>query len=346
MEAVSLVEKRKFDYVSVRTPVPAENEVLIRIKAVGICYTDVEMFNGTQPYFAMGLAHFPVILGHEWSGEIVEAGRNVTRFRTGDRVTGDVSIGCGQCRFCMTGFYNLCTIKQEVGLCRGKDGAFAQFLTMPERHVYLLPTCVSYEEGAGVEPAATAVKAISKAGLSAGDTVLVSGDGTIGLLAVQAARAFGAGNVIVSGSSQMKLKLALELGADVAVDVTKDSAIDVCKDETGGLGVDFAIEAAGQIPALRDCIKAVRMGGKLCVIGVYEQPYPDFPAAELVVRDITLYGSIASPNAFPATLGLFENGRIRTRPLITHEFKLSQASEAIGLMEDKSTERIKILLRP
>lgn len=346
MNAVSLVAKRKFDCVSIQTPAPADNEVLIRVKAVGICYTDVEMFNGTQPYFAMGLAHFPVILGHEWSGEIVETGRDAKRFCVGERVTGDVSIGCGQCRFCMTGSYNLCVVKQEVGLCRGKDGAFAEFLTMPERHVYALPKSVSYEEGAGVEPAATCVKAISKAGLSPGDSVLVTGDGTIGLLAVQAAKAFGAGLVIVSGNTQMKLKLARELGADIAVDVSKDNAVDVCKDATGGLGVDFAIEAAGQIPALRDCIRCVRMGGKLCVIGVYETPYPDFPAAELVVRDITFYGSIASPNAFPGTLRFLERGSIRTRPLITHEFKLSDARQAFEVMEQRSAERIKVLLRP
>ena len=346
MNAVSLVARRTFECLTVPAPVPARDEVLIRVKAAGICFTDVEMFNGTQPYFAMGLARFPVILGHEWSGEIVEVGQAVKRFHVGERVTGDVSIGCGTCRFCMTGFYNLCAVKQEVGLCRGKDGAFAEFLTMPERHVYALPSALSFEDGAGVEPAATCVKAIGKAGLSPGDSVLVTGDGTIGLLAVQAARAFGAGQILVSGSSPRKLKLARELGADIAIDVSRDDALEACRAATGGLGVDVAVEAAGQLPALRDCIRCVRMGGKICGIGVYAAPYPDFPAAELVVRDITFYGSIASPNAFPSTLRLMERGSLRTRPLITHEFKLSDAARAFELMEEKSSERIKVMLRP
>ena len=346
MNAVALTAKRTFECRTVPTPEPVGDEVLIRIKAAGICYSDIEMFNGTQPYFAMGLANYPVILGHEWSGEIVAIGKAVRRWRTGQRVTGDVSIGCGECRFCMTGCYHLCVVKQEVGLCRGKDGAFAEFLIMPERHLYALPDTLSDEEGALVEPAATCVKAIGKSGLAPGDTVLVTGDGTIGLLAAQAAKAFGAGTVIVSGGTEMKLKLALQLGADAALNISDGNVAHACKQATGGLGVDLAIEASGQIPALRDCIQSVRMGGKICAIGVYEKTYPDFPAADLVVRDITLIGSVASPNAFPATLQLMQRGSIRTKPLITHEFKLGEVRHAFQVMEERAAERVKILLRP
>lgn len=346
MKAARLSGRRSIEYVEVPEPVPGPGEVLIRVKAAGVCFTDVEMFNGTQPYFAMGLAHYPVILGHEWSGEIAAIGAGVDGFSTGDRVTGDVSLGCARCRFCLAGQYNLCVVKQEVGLCRGKDGAFAEYLAMPARHVYRLPDGLSFEEGAGVEPAATCVKGIHKTGLRAGDAVLVAGDGTIGLLGIQAAHAAGAGLVIATGTDEKKLALATRLGADRVVDVRREKAADAARAATGGYGVDLAIECSGQIPALRDCIQSVRMGGKICVIGVYEKSYPEFPATEIVVRDITLVGSVASPNAFGETLRFMEQGRIRLAPLVTHTLPLSEAAHAFDLMENPGSGRIKILLKP
>jgi 2-desacetyl-2-hydroxyethyl bacteriochlorophyllide A dehydrogenase len=345
MLAAQLTAKRTIRLAEVPTPKPGRDEVLIRVRASGLCYTDVELFNGTQPYFAMGLAHHPMIPGHEWSGEISELGEDVQQFRTGDRVTGDVSIGCTHCRFCLAGQYNLCVVKQEVGLCRGKDGAFAEFLTMPARHVYRLPDSLSFEEGAGVEPAATCVKGIHKTGLRAGDAVLVSGDGTIGLLGIQAAKAAGAGIVIATGTDEKKLALAKSLGAELTVDVRSQKPADIARDATGGFGVDLAMECSGQIPALRDCIQAVRMGGRLCVIGVYEKTYPDFPATDLVVRDITFVGSVASPNAFPETLRFMEQGRIRLAPLVTHTLPLGEIGRAFEIMENPSSGRIKILLK-
>ncbi|MBI3830958.1 MAG: alcohol dehydrogenase catalytic domain-containing protein [Planctomycetes bacterium] len=346
MKAARLTSKRSIEFTEVPTPEPAPGEVLIRVKAAGVCYTDVEMFNGTQPYFAMGLAHYPLILGHEWSGEIAALGVGVNAFKPGERVTGDVSLGCTRCRFCLAGQYNLCVVKQEVGLCRGKDGAFAEFLTMPARHVYRLPDDLSYEEGAGVEPAATCVKGIHKTGLNAGDAVLVAGDGTIGLLGIQAAKAAGAGLVIATGTDEKKLALALELGADVAVDVRKQMPAEAARAATSGFGVDLALECSGRIPALRDCIESVRMGGRLCVIGVYEKSYPDFPATDLVVRDISFVGSVASPNAFPQTLRFMRQGRIRLAPLVTHTLPLAEVARAFEIMENPASGRIKILLKP
>lgn len=346
MKAARLTGKRSIEFTDVPTPEPGPGEVLVRVKAAGLCYTDVEMFSGTQPYFAMGLAHYPLTLGHEWSGEVAAVGAGVADFKHGDRVTGDVSLGCTRCRFCIAGQYNLCVVKQEVGLCRGKDGAFAEYLTMPARHVYRLPDDLNFDEGAGVEPAATCVKGIHKAGLNAGDTVLVAGDGTIGLLGVQAAKAAGAGLVMATGMDEKKLALARELGADVAVDVRKQRAAEAAREATSGYGVDLAMECSGRIPALRDCIESVRMGGKLCVIGVYEKAYPDFPATDLVVRDISFVGSVASPNAFPQTLRFMQQGRIRLAPLVTHTLPLSEIVRAFEIMENPASGRIKILLKP
>ena len=177
-------------------------------------------------------------------------------------VTGDVSIGCGHCEPCLNGSYNLCVTKQEVGLCRGKDGAFAQYLTMPARHCYRLPEGVSLEAGALVEPAATVVKAIRKAGLEPGALALITGDGPIGLLAAQAALASGAGWVVLAGTEPTKLEIGKQLGVHRTVDVTRENLHEIVMDETRGRGVDLALEGSGNGQALNACLDGARQGGR------------------------------------------------------------------------------------
>ncbi|MBI4025743.1 MAG: alcohol dehydrogenase catalytic domain-containing protein [Verrucomicrobia bacterium] len=346
MYAFQLTGPNAGQYREVARPKPREDELLIRVHRVGLCGTDVEMLRGTMPYFRLGWATYPVILGHEWSGTVVETGRAVDNFRVGDRVTGDVSIGCGRCVECLRGFYNLCVVKQEVGLCRGKDGAFAQCLTMPARHCYKLPDNVSLDDGAFTEPAATVVKAIRKVGFQPGATVLVAGDGPIGLLAAQAAAAYGAGWVVVSGTSPRKLQLAASLGAHAVVNVGQDDLDTFIKDQTGGLGVDYAVEASGHNAALAQCLQATRPGGTISVVGIYERPIEKLDMGMAVVRDLTICCSVASPNAFEQTLRLMATGKLQTKPLVTHVLDLADAAQAFELQQTQPEQRIKIHLRP
>jgi 2-desacetyl-2-hydroxyethyl bacteriochlorophyllide A dehydrogenase len=346
MYAWQLTGPGKFHFGEIARPRPSEQELLIRVHRVGMCGTDVEMLHGSMPYFRLGWARYPVVLGHEWSGTVVEVGTAVEHFAVGDRVTGDVTIGCGKCPPCLRGQYNLCVVKQEVGLCRGKDGAFSQYLTMPARHCYRLPDPVSLDDGALVEPAATVVKAVCKANFEPGATVLVTGDGPIGLLGVQVALAHGAGWVVLSGTDDKKLALGKQFGVHDVVNVTRDDVTAFILDHTCGMGVDYALEASGNGAALKTTLDATRQGGTISVVGIYERPIDGIDLGMAVVKDLSLCCSVASPNAFEQTLRLMSTGRLVVSPLVTHILPLEAAGDAFAMQEDQNSQRVKIHLTP
>jgi L-iditol 2-dehydrogenase len=246
----------------------------------------------------------------------------------------------------MRGSYNLCFEKEEVGLCRGKDGAFAEYLTMPARHAYRIPEALTFEEAAFVEPAATVVKAIRKAPFEPGAICVILGDGPIGLLALQAANACGAGKVIVTGTVDEKLRLAGKVGADLVVNVKTQNLQEIIREVTDGVGADFVMEASGNVQAVQQAIDIARMGGTISIVGLHETPVPQLDMGNIVVRDLNLITSVASPNAFKQTIRLMEKRRIDVRPLISHEFPLSEAAHALMIQETKPRERTKIQLFP
>jgi threonine dehydrogenase-like Zn-dependent dehydrogenase len=313
---------------------------------VGVCGTDVEMYHGTMAYFKMGWTKYPITLGHEWSGIVMDRGSDVTALSVGDRVTGDVTIGCMQCENCLRGLYNLCLGKIEVGLCRGKDGAYADYLTMPARHTFRIPDSVSFEEAAFAEPAATVVKAIRKARLEPGAICVIQGDGPIGLLGLQAADACGAGMIILAGTFDEKLELGRQLGADVTVNVRSENLDQIVNDATNGVGADFVMEASGNPDAFKQAGEITRMGGTVSVVGLYEHPIPDYDMGTVVVRDVDLISSVASPNSFNQTLRLMAKGKIKAKPLISHEFPLADTTAAFDVQINRPAERSKILLAP
>jgi len=346
MKAARLTAPRRIEYLDVPEPTCADDEVLIQVKKVGVCGTDVEMYHGTMAYFKMGWTQYPITLGHEWSGVVVDRGRDVAEPAVGDRVTGDVTIGCGRCDNCMRGMYNICLSKIEVGLCRGKDGAYADYLTMPARHTYRIPDSVSFEEAACTEPAATVVKAIRKAQFEPGAICVILGDGPIGLLGLQAADACGAGMVILTGTIDAKLDVGRKIGADLTVNVRKEDLRAIIDDVTNGVGADFVMEASGNPDAFKQAAEITRMGGTVSVVGLYETPIPDCDMGTAVVRDLNLITSVASQNAFRQTLRLMARGKIRTRPLISHEFSLAETTRAFDVQINRPAERTKILLAP
>jgi 2-desacetyl-2-hydroxyethyl bacteriochlorophyllide A dehydrogenase len=346
MKAARLVGPASVTYQDVPQPFCEPDEVLVKVECVGVCGTDVEMYHGTMAYFQMGWTEYPITLGHEWSGVVVERGDEVTHLQVGDRVTGDVTIGCFQCENCKRGDYNLCLSKIEVGLCRGKDGAYADYLTMPARHTYRLPDGVDFEEAAMTEPAATVVKAIRKARLNPGAYGVVFGDGPIGLLGMQAMIACGAGRTLLVGTYDRKLALGSELGCDLTVNVNKEDISAIVDQETAGRGADFVMEASGNPEALKQASMITRMGGTISVVGLYETPIQDFDMGSIVVRDIDLISSVASPNVFDETLRLMAAGKIKAKPLVSHRFPLAKASEAFDVQIKQIEQRDKILLLP
>jgi threonine dehydrogenase-like Zn-dependent dehydrogenase len=190
------------------------------------------------------------------------------------------------------------------------------------------------------------VKAIRKAPFEPGAVCVILGDGPIGLLALQAAAACGAGKLILTGTVDAKLELGRELGADVVINVRRQRLQEVIESTTGGVGADYVMEASGSNEAMQQAIAVTRMGGTVSVVGLAETPVPEFDMGNAAVRDLNIITSVASPNSFPQTLRLMAKGRIRARPLISHELPLSETSKAFDIQINHPADRIKILLRP
>ena len=199
MKAIRFMQPEVIEYSDIPAPQVKDNEVLAKIAYAGFCATDIELLTGEMVHIKNGNTKYPIIPGHEWSGTIVEVGKNVRDFKVGDRITSDVSLGCGECDECRKGHYNLCPNREVIGSYKNRQGVFAEYVAVPQRHVYKIPDGLSMEEAALAEPAATAMYAVSKAKIPAGAEVLVIGDGPIGQLAAQLANIAGASKVIMAG---------------------------------------------------------------------------------------------------------------------------------------------------
>lgn len=326
----------------VPVPKPGPGEVLIAVKAAGICATDVHVKHDRFPYWP------PVVLGHEFSGEIVELGPEVQRFRVGDRVVGEPHTqACGHCYLCRTGNIQICPTKRSPGW--GIDGAFTSFLKMPERLLHRIPDDMSFDVAAVVEPTANTVHdVIERAKVEAGDFVVVLGPGPIGLLAGLTARAGGARHVVIIGAPSdeaVRLKKARELGFDTVINLAETNPVEVVQDLTDGIGADLVIDCSGAPPAIASTVDLVRKKGRICAIGLTGRESVSFPwdkAASKVV-DIAFCMS-TSYTSWDRTINLIASGRIPASEVVSHRYPLAQWEQAFEEMEAQRT--LKVLLIP
>ena len=346
MKALRFTEPNKFSYDEVQTPKIKEDEVLIKIKRVGICGSDLDLLSGDMPHIKNGFTTYPLIPGHEWSGQIVEIGSKVKEFQVGDRVVGDVSIGCGSCDHCREGKFNLCPNRVVTGSYRNKDGAYAEYMTMPYRHVYKIPDNISYDEAALIEPAATSYYGVQRGRISFGETVLVIGDGPIGLTSLQCAKAAGASKVLLVGSWDEKLNIGKELGASDIFNYHNGSISSWVKSITGGMGVDVVIESSGSASTVDECLLSLKPGGRIVLLSLYSKYSFETRINDIIIKDCDVIGVLASRNTFRPTLAMMSNGTIKAKPLITHHFKLEEFSKALQIITDRKECRIKMLLEP
>lgn len=322
-------------------PAPAPNEVLLEIKACGICGTDIHIKHDQFPYWP------PVIMGHEFTGVVIEAGSAVRGYAVGDRVVGEPHTrACGQCYLCRTGNIQICAQKRSPGW--GIHGAFARYLTMPEHLLHRLPDHVTFEEGALVEPAANVVQdVIERSGLQAGDFVVVTGPGPIGLLALMAAKAAGAGQVVITGSAvdEARLALARELGADATIIVDREDAEQAVLDRTGGRGADLVVEASGAPPAVASAVRMVRRLGRITAIGLTGREQIAFPWDTAVAKVCTIIFNLSTGyTCWDRTINLIASGRLPVRRLITHVAPLAEWERVFDDVESKRA--VKALLVP
>jgi L-iditol 2-dehydrogenase len=344
MKALVLEEYKKLtlanDYPE---PELAPNEILVQVRSCGICGSDVHGYDGSS-----GRRIPPVIMGHEASGLVAKVGSAVKRFAEGDRVTFDSMISCGLCYFCRRGRPNLCDDRRVLGVSCGeyrRHGAFAEFVNVPEHIVYPIPEGLSFDHAAMVEPVSVAVHAVDLTPVQLGDTALVVGAGMIGLLTLQALRTAGCGRIIIADLADDRLELAKQLGAD---DVVNSGATDVptfVKNVTGGRGADVALEAVGATPTVKMCVDSVRKGGAVTLIGNIT-PTVELGLQSVVTREISVLGSCASANDYPACLELMARGAIRVAPMISATGPLESGPDFFARLYNREPNLTKVILNP
>jgi 2-desacetyl-2-hydroxyethyl bacteriochlorophyllide A dehydrogenase len=331
-------------YEEAPDPQIAPDDVLLRVRAVAACGTDLEIYQGTMFYFTSGIAHYPIIPGHEWSGEVLEAGKNVRHIRPGDRVVGECTVACGQCEYCRMGWYNQCPDRRETGILK-LNGGFAEKMCYPASWLHRFET-LTFEEAALCETTAIAVCAVKLIETCPADYVAILGPGPVGLQAMQAARAYGARKVIMIGGRPSRRELALRLGADAAIDPGEGSLEAQVLSATDGHKFDVVIEATGDPAAIKGLMQIVRPRGRIALVGLFNSQKGELDLDPLVVNNITLKGSLGSPNVWEETVDLLEKGKIRAEPLISERKPLSQAAVVLQMMADKRPELIKAVLLP
>jgi L-iditol 2-dehydrogenase len=323
-------------------PTPGPGEVLIEVKACGICGTDLHVYHDEFPYWP------PVILGHEFSGEIVGRGPDTHRFKVGDRVVGEPHTrACGHCPLCRTGNIQICSLKRSPGW--GIHGAFTRWLVMPELLLHSIPDCLSYEAAAVVEPTANTVHdVIERTRVEAGDFVVILGPGPIGLLAGLTARAAGARHVAIIGTpadDAIRLKKARDLGFDSVLIEGVDHPLETIQELSGGWGADVVVECSGAAGAIATTVDLVRKKGRIGVIGLTGKATIPFPwdKAAFKVCDL-IFNLSTSYTSWDRTIQLIAGGKIPAGEIISHRLPLSQWQHGFEQIEQR--QALKVLLIP
>lgn len=321
---------------SVPKPSPGPGEVLIAVRHAGVCGTDLHIADWNA--WAEGRIKPPVVVGHEFAGEIVGVGDAVSELKTGQLVTAEGHIVCGHCLQCRTGNSHICRNTRIIGVDR--DGAFAEYIVMPATNVLPLdgiPTTV----GAVMDPMGNAFHTVLSADIP-GSTVLVVGCGPIGCFAVGIARAAGAAKVIASDVNATRLALAGQMGAHVTVNAATDDVVRVVLDETGGEGADVVCEMSGVPSALHQAFAAVRMGGRVQLLGLPKGQVPIDFANEIIFKGITVYGVIGRKmyETWHQMRRYLSAGLLDPRPVITHQFPLAKIDEALAAIRSGNAGKI------
>jgi L-iditol 2-dehydrogenase len=313
-------------------PEPAPREVLVEVSAVGVCGSDVHYYEHGR--IGEHVVRAPLVLGHESAGRVAAVGGEVTRHAVGDRVTLEPGVPCGRCRECRAGRYNLC--RDVVFFATPPiDGAFANYVTIHEDFAFALPDSLSDDVGALMEPLSVAIWACRKAGVSAGDRVLITGAGPIGLLTVQVARAFGATRVEISDVNERRLAIAERTGATRTLRAGEDEPAEA----------DALIECSGHPAALQAGIRALRPAGTAVIVGMGPGETAEIPLALIQTREIWLTGTFRYANTYPTAIELAASGRVDLEALITGHYPLEQTERALRAgLEDPGS--IKPMVHP
>ncbi len=322
----------------VSVPHAGPGQVVIEVRAVGVCGSDVHGYKGTT-----GRRKPPIIMGHEFSGTVSEAGEGVTRFQVGDRVVVQPLVSCGECYNCRKGLPNICVNRSGLGM--NLNGAYAERVTVREDQVHHLPDGMTWEQGAMVEPLSVAMHAVNLTPMALGDTLAIIGAGTIGLLTLLAARLAGAGKVVMTDASPRRLSIAANLGADVIVNVAEQDPTEAVLSETDGLGAHAVIEAVGIGPTVKQSLDVARVGGHITWIG-NSQPTVEVNMQQVVTRELTIRGAYGFNEEFARAIGIIHSGRLPVTSLIEAVKGLEEGPAIFQDLAEGKSDLVKVILHP
>jgi len=318
------------------TPSIEKDGALVRVRVCGLCGSDLHAYQGLSDRRVP-----PLVMGHEFAGDIEEIGGEVKSLEIGDRVVVDPLVVCGECNRCVRGSQNVCRDRKLIGLTM--QGALAEYVAVPSNRCFPLPDDVSYEEGAMVEPTAVGVHAAERASISPNDTLAIVGTGVIGLLTLQAAKLRGPSRILAIDLSNERLGLARRFGADGAINPREGDPVQGVMELTNRAGADCVVEAVGIQQTMRQAMKMASDQGRIVVVGMLQKSM-ELEALEITVRELSLMGAYAyTDQAFKTAITLISEGKINVTPLITRILPLDSVKEGFEALDKQ--EAIKVVLR-
>ena len=337
----------KIDFVDRGIKAPQKGEVLIKVKAAGLCGTDMEVLSNELFYYTAGMAKLPITPGHEWSGVIEALGDGVTGFAVGDHVTGECTVSCGHCEQCVAGHANLCVNRTETGVMN-RDGGYAQYITFPATHLHKF-TGLSFEEGAVIEPTCVAANAVIRGRVTPRDNVLVIGPGPIGLLAAQIAKkVYGAKKVFITGTRDERLIRAKEY-TDAQINVRNEDVAQRISDLTDGQGIDVILETAGASDSFDVAKNVLAPAGRIVLCGFFGEKHVPCSWDFISTSDAEIIGSLGSPGIWDFVISLVEDGKLDVKSVISHTLPLRSKEDflnAVDIMTGRKDNVCKVVLIP
>lgn len=338
MKAAVWTDYNKIEIKEVPTPVPGEGEVLIKVKAAGVCATDVHIITGSFRH-----ATPPHILGHEIAGVVTECGKRTTA-KVGERVIINTVISCGKCVWCKSGRNEMCPEGSEIGY-NPHNGGYAEYVVVPESCLVRIPESISFKEGAIIESLVCPAGSVLRFGIEMGSTVFIQGGGPAGIAYIQLAKANGASKAIVSARGKERIDYAKKFGADVVIDAQNEDVYKRVMEETNGLGARYSIDAAGSVSSVEMAVRACANGGDIFFYGIPgEDSKINFPVTEIVLRHLNLHGVCGNYLAWDPFVALVASGQINVRDMVTHEYTLEGLSQAVERIKNSDRSLIKSVI--
>ena len=336
----------RFEDVPVKKP--ESGEVVIKIKSIGLCGTDYELYTNEMVYIKNGMCKLPMIPGHEWSGIITEVGPDVTGFKVGDYVTGECTVSCKHCDFCKSGHENMCVNRTETGVM-SRDGGFAEYITFPISALHKFSN-LSFDEAALVEPTGVAWSAVKRAQVSSKDNVMVIGPGPIGLQAAQIAKKiWNAKRVILTGTRDERLARAEAFGIDGVINVRKENLAERIRELTDGEMIDAVVESSGGAHCMEDIKEVINPCGRVSMVGFFGNKEAHIDWDSFTTKEISIYGSLGSPAIWDDVIAKMEDGTIEAKSIISHILPLESYEDfmkALNMMVERTDNACKIVIHP